>query len=394
MDLLRNPRHREIPEIRHRKIVGIDAPNEPLRLLAHCPKYTPTPLCRLDRLASECGVKQIHIKDERHRLGLQSFKALGGIYAIFVFLQREAEKRFGRTIDPTELLAPPTRELAKSMTFVCASDGNHGRSVAAGARLVGANCIVFLHPGVSDRRVKWIADLGATIVRTKGTYDESVEAANIAARSHGWTLIADTSETNHDEAPGLIMQGYTVIVAEMLRQFEESQSFPTHIFVQAGVGGLAAAVCGHLAARFGVRAPTTVVAEPEASRCLLESCRQGKPTEVPPTVSTIYAMLECNRPSSLAWDILDSTASFFMSVADSYAIPAMRKLGKPSPGDPRVVAGESGAAGFAAFSWANSSASTRGVLGLGNNSVVALINTEGATDPIRYKELVGIDESN
>ena len=393
MEILRNARRREVAQLTGNETVGVDAPSRVRQFLDLCPKYQPTPLYRCDGLASFFGVRQLFVKDESQRLGLQSFKALGGIYAILELLSRAAERRFGHRVGPSDLFTPQILSLGREMTFVCASDGNHGRSVAAGARLIGAQCVVFLHNGVSEQRAKWITTLGASVVRFDGTYDESVEAAQETSRGRGWILVADTADTSDDEVPGLIMRGYTVIAAEMLDQFAAQGTSPTHLFVQAGVGGLAAAMLGHLAARLGQRAPISVVVEPESSRCLLESCRRGEATEVPPTVATIYAMLECNRPSPLAWKILDPTADYFMSIDDSLAVPAMRMLAMPIASDPRIVAGESGVAGFAAMTWACSHQAAKVALGLDSNSVVALINTEGATDPLRYVEFVGANPS-
>jgi len=391
MEMIRNTRRRDLTELPANEFVGVDAPHRVRLFLNLCPKYQSTPLYQCDGLARLLGVHQIFVKDESQRLGLQSFKALGGIYAIFELLSRAAARRLGRPVEPSQLLSPQILSIGREMTFVCASDGNHGRSVAAGARLVGAQCVVYLHSGVSEQRARWIATLGASVVRFDGTYDESVVAAQEAARRKGWTLVADTGITADDEVPGLIMRGYTVIADEMIEQFADRRTFPTHFFVQAGVGGLAAATLGHFAARLGRNAPISVVVEPESSRCLLESCRNGEVTEVPHTAPTIYAMLECNRPSPLAWQILDPTADFFVSIDDSLAVPAMRALANPIAGDPTVVAGESGIASFAALNWACLNAAARSTLSLGSNSVVAVINTEGATDPLRYRELVGAD---
>src|SRR6202008_3144954 len=152
-----------------------------------------------------------------------------------------------------------------------AGDGNQGRSVPAGAKLGGSHCVGLVHEGVSERRVQRIRDLGADVQRTPGTYDQSVEQAREAAAENGWFLISDTAANDGDEIPGLIMRGYTVIAEEMLAQLAHAGTAPTHIFVQAGVGGLAAASAGHLVARMGAKAPRFIVVEPEHAACLFES---------------------------------------------------------------------------------------------------------------------------
>lgn len=391
MEILKN--HRRHGAVREPSSVGIDAPRAVRRFLAHCPAYSPTPLLRLDAAAQELGVRAVLVKDEALRLGLQSFKALGGVYAILEVVAREASRRLSRPVAPADLLTPEIRAVAGTMTFACASDGNHGRSVAAGARLVGARSVVYLHGGVSDARAHRIAELGATVMRTDGNYDRSVEEAQEAARRNAWILVADTGESLADEIPGLIMRGYTAIADEVLDQIEAFGFDITHLFVQAGVGGLAAAMIGHLSARLGARAPRMIVVEPELACCLLESCRRGEETEIPQRESTIFAMLECNRPSPHAWQVLDAAADFFMSVPDSMAAPAMRKLAQASGGDPRIVSGESGAAGFAGLLCASADPAAREVLGLSADSVVLVINTEGQTDPGRYRELVECAQS-
>ena len=185
-----------------------------------------------------------HIKDEGLRLGLGSFKALGGSYAVIRLVLDAASERLGRAVDVAALQTPDVRAIAADMTFACATDGNHGRSVAQGAKLVGARAVVFVHSGVSQERVAAIARFGAEMVRVAGSYDDSVEEAARVADKNGWTIVSDTSWPGYERIPALVMQGYTAMVREALRQFPEP---PSHVFVQAGVGGVAAAVAGHLA---------------------------------------------------------------------------------------------------------------------------------------------------
>ena len=211
----------------------------------------PTPLHSLPALAAELGLGAIHLKDEGFRLGLGSFKALGGAYAVVRLVLEEATRQLGRPVGLDELSSPEVRAVAAGMTFTCATDGNHGRSVAQGAQLVGARAAIFVHAGVSENRVAAIARFGAEMIRVAGTYDDSVaEAARVGAE-RGWTVVSDTSWPGYERIPGLVMQGYTAIVREALRALAAP---PTHVFVQAGVGGVAAALAGHLALVLGERA--------------------------------------------------------------------------------------------------------------------------------------------
>jgi diaminopropionate ammonia-lyase len=273
------------------------------------------------------------------------------------------------------------------MTVACATDGNHGRSVAQGAQLVGAEAVIFVHSGVSKERVAAIAKFGAQMIRVEGTYDDSVaEAARVAAEK-GWIVVSDTSWPGYERIPGLVMQGYTAMVRETLRQLPET---PTHVFVQAGVGGVAAAVAGHLAIEFGDRRPTFTVVEPARAACLFETARAGHPVKIEHGEPTVMAMLECYEPSLVAWRVLSRVADAFMMVEDEDAVAVMNRLARPVGGDPAIVAGESGGAGLAGLIRAAADTRTRSALGLDETSRVFLINTEGATDPERYAELVGL----
>jgi diaminopropionate ammonia-lyase len=367
--------------------LGIQAAEDVERHLSYRDNYAPTPLHSLPALASALGVGSINVKDEGFRLGLGSFKALGGSYAVIRLVLEEASQLLGRAVDITELHAPEVRQVAAAMTVTCATDGNHGRSVAQGAQLVGAGAAVFVHSGVSDGRVAAIARFGAQMIRVEGTYDDSVaEAARVAAEK-GWIVVSDTSWPGYERIPGLVMQGYTAMVREALRQLPET---PTHVFVQAGVGGVAAAVAGHLALAFGDQRPTFIVVDPARAACLFESARVGHPVKVPHTQPTVMAMLECYEPSLVAWRVLSRVADAFMMVEDEEAIAAMNRLARPAGGDPAIVAGESGGVGLAGLMRAVADTRICSALGLDQTSRVFLINTEGATDPQRYAELVGL----
>jgi len=392
MQLIQNPLRDRAASLsaREDEFLGAAAPELVLEFLRSCPAYTPTPLRSLPALAKSLGVDRLWYKDESFRLGLNSFKALGGGFAVMELVRRQAAVSLGRAVAPSQVFDADVRSVARGMTVTCASDGNHGRSVAAGANLVGAKSVVFLHDGVSAARVERITDLGAKIVRVSGTYDQSVEQSRMEAKRFGWLPVPDTADNVDDEAPALIMRGYTVLIDEMLSQHETLAGAPiTHVFVQAGVGGLAAAVVAHLQARLGDRAPISVVVEPEQADCLLQSCVRGEATEIEHVGSTIYSMLECLRPSQSAWEVLSRHADFFLSVADSYAQRAMRLLAFPNGDDPAVVAGESGAAGLAGLLRTIEEPEWAEKIGIFPTSRILLIGTEGATDPEIYRRLVG-----
>lgn len=346
----------------------------------------PTPLIALPGLARALGIECLHVKDEGQRLGLGSFKALGGAHAVMTLVMEAARRHLSRRIAPAELSAPEVRALAAQMTFLCATDGNHGRSVAQGARLVGARALVLVHAGVSAARAEAIAAQGAEVRRTQGSYDESVAEAARLAEAEGFTLVSDTAWPGYERVPGLVMQGYSALAAEMIEALPE---VPTHIFLQAGVGGLATAVAAAMQLHWGAAAPKVVVVEPERAPCLYESARAGRPVALPHGEATVMAMLECFEPSLTAFQMLGSLAEGYVLVPEAAAPEAMRKLAFPAPGDRAVVAGESGGAGLAGLMTALADPDLATELGLDAKSRVALVVSEGATDPETYARLVG-----
>ncbi|MBN9071112.1 MAG: diaminopropionate ammonia-lyase [Rhizobiales bacterium] len=367
-------------------MLGLSAAQEVERFLAHRENNAETPLVGLPGLAARLGVGSIHIKDEGHRLGLGSFKALGGSYAVIRLVLEEASRRLGRAVDVAELHAPEVLAIARSMTVACATDGNHGRSVAQGAQLVGARAVIFVHSGVSDERVAAIARFGAEMLRVTGTYDDSVREAARVANERGWIIVSDTSWPGYERVPGLVMQGYTAIVREALRLLPEP---PTHVFVQSGVGGIAATIAAYLDVALEEERPTFIVVDPARSACIVESARAGHPVTVPHGEPTVMAMLECYEPSIVAWRILSRVADAFMTVDDADAVEVMKLLAYPEAGDPPIVAGESGGVGLAGLIKAVRHPEIKSALGLDDQSRVFVVNTEGATDPTTYRELVG-----
>lgn len=356
------------------------------RLMALRDNHKATPLHALPGLAAELGLAALHVKDEGQRLGLGSFKALGGAYALMILVLEEASRQLGRDVTPEELNTEPVRAIARRMTFACATDGNHGRSVAQGAELMGATAVIFVHGGVSEGRIAAIARFGAKMVRVKGNYDDSVAEAARVAGEEGWTVISDTSWPGYEHIPGLVMQGYTLLVREALAALPQ---LPTHVFLQAGVGGFAAAVAGHLSLVLGGNRPHVTVVDPARAACLFESARAGHVVKVHESEPTIMAMLECYKPSLIAFRVLERVADGYMTVEEEMAPEVMKLLANPIAGDPPIVSGESGGAGLGGLLTLLRDPATAARLGLGPKARVLVINTEGATDPALYTEIVG-----
>jgi diaminopropionate ammonia-lyase len=366
---------------------GVAAAREVERFLADRDGHAPTPLVALPGLARTLAIAAVHVKDEGQRLGLGSFKALGGAHAVVRLVLEAASRRLGRRLDVAEWRSPEVAAVAATLTVACATDGNHGRSVAQGAQLVGAGCVVFVHAGVSEERRRAIERCGARVVRVEGGYDDSVAEAARAAEERGWILVSDTAWPGYERTPRLVMQGYTALVAEALRELPAP---PTHVFVQAGVGGLAGAVAAHLAAVYGAERPFLTVVDPARAACLFESAKAGRRVTVARGPPTVMAMLECHEPSLVAWRILSRAADAFMTVDDDEAVAIMRRLARPAAGDPAIVAGESGGVGLAGLAQVAGDPALRAAIGLGEDARAFVVNTEGATDPSLYEALVGL----
>jgi diaminopropionate ammonia-lyase len=342
-----------------RAILSIDRGREAWSAVARWPGYAPTPLMGLASLASEAGVGEIIYKDEGRRFGLESFKALGGAYAV---------ERLARERDPSTL------------TVACATDGNHGRAVAWGAQRVGARAVIFIHETVSEGRADAIARYGAEVVRAGRVYDDTLRLCAEAARQNGWEIVSDTSWPGYEEVPCEVMQGYSVVVGEALDQGAR----PTHVFAQGGVGGLAAGLLSWFWEAQGEARPIFVVVEPDRAACLLASAQAGQYRTISGDFDTIMAGLACGEPSLVAWRILGPGVDAFMAIPDEAAACTMRDLAALG-----IVGGESGVAGLAGLRIAAGDPAMREALRLNASSQVLCIGTEGATDPDVYASIVG-----
>jgi diaminopropionate ammonia-lyase len=362
------------------------------REIASWPDYAPTPLLSLDRTAASLGIERLLYKDEAPRFGLGSFKALGGAYAVFRLLADRIAGAGEGPITAAALAGGRWRHLTETMTVTCATDGNHGRSVAWGAKLFHCRCVIFVHATVSEGRAAAIAAYGAEIVRVPGGYDESVHHAAAVAAEKGWTVISDTAYAGYSAIPRQIMQGYGTVAEEIFAQLPGAVpggAPPTHVFLQAGVGGMAAALCARFWQHFAAARPRVIIVEPDRAACLYESARAGEPVVLTGDLDTVMAGLSCGEVSLLAWPVLAAGAEDFMIVGDDLAIDTVRFLANGAGGDAPLVAGETGVAGLAGLRAAASDPVLRKALALGPASRALVIGSEGDTDPEIYRKIVG-----
>ena len=351
------------------------------------PAYSETPLHSLAAMANDAGLGALWYKDESQRFGLKSFKALGGAYAVACQLQNVLEAQLGKRPSTADLLDGQYKDAVSKIVVSCATDGNHGRSVAWGAQMFGCGCVIYIHRDVSEGRKEAMQAFGAEVIRIKGNYDESVRQADADAKANGRIIVSDTSYEGYMEVPKDVALGYTVMLAEIVEQL--AGEIPTHVFIQGGVGGLASAVAGYFWDLWGERRPRFVVVEPDEANCLQLSAKAGKPVVVDGDLNTLMAGLACGEVSALAWQILSNGADDFMTLSEDAVADTMRMLAKGYKSDPAIEAGESAVPGLAAAVIAAQQEVFASALHLNAQSKVLVIGTEGATDPELYEQLVG-----
>ena len=353
------------------------------------PMYAPTPLAQLPETAEKLGLGAIYVKDESYRFGLNAFKVLGGSYAMGNILAR----KLGRTLEETGysvLTAPETRAALGEITFITATDGNHGRGVAWTANTLGQRSVVHMPAGSAAERLHNIRAAGAEADIIRGNYDDAVRLSRKEAAENGWIIVQDTSWPGYEEIPGWIMQGYCTMGLEAYEQLPQK---PTHIFLQAGVGSMAAAIAALFCSIYGKDRPKIIIAEPNAADCFFRTAQADDGTThiVTGRMNTIMAGLACGEPCLLAWEILRSCADHFIAFPDWAAAKGMRILGNPMGKDDRVISGESGASAFgcmAAILTEPALAGLKEELGLDENARVLFFSTEGDTDRENYRRIV------
>jgi len=358
------------------------------------PQYSVTPLTRLSQLAGYMGLRNIYVKDESYRFGLNAFKVLGGSFAIAKYIAKQT----GRDVSELSyeyLTSDKLREEFGQATFYTATDGNHGRGIAWAAHKLGQKCVVRMPKGTTPTRKANIARLGAEVTIEDLNYDECVRLANSEAEAtENGVMVQDTAWEGYEEIPCWIMEGYGTLAMEADRQLlADGCDRPTHVFIQAGVGSLAGSVIGYFTNRYPDNPPTFVVVEAGAAACIYESAKKGTGDLVNVTgdLQTIMAGLACGEANTVSWDILRNHADAFVATPDWMSAKGTRIYGVPLAGDPVIVSGESGSVTMgllASIMMYDRYRDLRKALKLDASSEVLLVSTEGNTDPIRFREVV------
>ena len=324
--------------------------------------YSPTPLISLNKLSKELNLNNIYYKDENKRFDLKSFKALGGAYAVEKVTQGN-----------------------KDIVVATATAGNHGRSVAWGARRLGLKCKIFISEFVSDARGQAMAELGADVIKVKGNYEKSLMECIKQSTENNWQIVQDVAWKDYMQVPTYTMAGYTVMMKEIVDQINNEKI--SHIILQAGVGGMAGAMVAGIA-RYLDNVPVTIVVEPDSAACVLESIKTGKIEKIDIKRESLMGGMSCGEVSLVPWEILKNSVKYCISLPDDDIAKTMRLLGNSTFSEEKIVAGENSAPGVISLIACCEDEKIKEKIGLSENSNVMLIGCEGDTDQKMYQKLI------
>ena len=324
--------------------------------------YNPTPLLLLNKLSKDLNLNKIYYKDESKRFDLKSFKALGGAYAV-------------------EKITKGNKDIIVST----ATAGNHGRSVAWGAKRLGLKCKIFISEYVSDARGKAMQKLGADVVKVKGNYENSLLECIKQSTENNWQIVQDVAWKDYMLIPTLTMAGYSVMMKEIVDKIKNEEI--THIFLQAGVGGMAGAIIAG-AARYLKNIPKMIVVEPDSAACVMESIKTGKIKKINITRESLMGGMSCGEPSLVPWKILKNSVNNCISLPDDDIGKAMKLFANASFSDDKIVAGENSAPGVISLIASCNDQNVKNTLNLDSTSNVLLIGCEGDTDQEMYQKLL------
>jgi len=323
--------------------------------------YSPTPLISLNKLSKDLGLKNVFYKDESKRFNLKSFKALGGAYAV-------------EQVSKTK----------KNITVATATAGNHGRSVAWGAKRLGLKCKIFISEYVSENRAEAMRGFGAEVFRVKGNYDNSLKECINQSKKNGWEIIQDVAWDGYEEVPKLTMAGYAVMMKEISDQINNNHI--THIFLQAGVGGMAAAMIAGCA-RYLKNIPNIIIVEPENADCVLQAVEKNKIVTIEITKESLMGGMSCGEVSLIPWKIINNNAHYCISVPDDKISDTVKLLANSTFSENKIIGGECATPGIISLI-ASCNSILKEKINLNSNSEVMLLGCEGDVDRELYEKLL------
>ena len=336
--------------------------DEAYNIISRWDNYSPTPLTSLNKLSEKLGLNKIFYKDESKRFHLKSFKALGGAYAV--------EK---------------VTKGNKKVVVSTATAGNHGRSVAWGSKKLGLKCKIFISEYVSEFRAEVMRSFGADVIRVKGNYDNSLKECIKQSKQNNWQIVQDVAWQDYKLVPKLTMAGYSVMMKEISEQINSQQI--SHVILQAGVGGLAAAMVAGIA-RYLNHVPQVIIVEPESAACVLESIKVGKIEKISIKKESLMGGMSCDEVSLVPWEILKNSINHCVTVSDNYISKTVKLLANSELSDEKIVGGECSTPGIISLVGLNNDAEIRKEISLNENSNVLLFGCEGDADEELYKKLL------
>ena len=375
-------------EIRNESFYGIYSDDEAINYHKSFKEYSETKLYCLKNYSKKIGVKNVFVKDESSRFGLNAFKVLGASFAIGKYIGKMVNKDISE-ISSNYLKSGKWKDKLGNITLVSTTDGNHGRGVAWTAKQLNVPCRIYMPKGSTENRLRNITDLGAYGEITEYNYDDTVRMVNDLAKENGWTIVQDTAWKGYDDIPKWIMKGYSTLAKEVIKQIGDN--IPTHIFLQAGVGAFAGVMASVFTETYVEKAPKIIIVEPHNAACFYESAVNNKCTAVSGDLKTIMCGLACGEPNPIGYEILSKYSDVFLSVSDEMTKRGMRLLNKPLKEDTKIISGESGAVGMGVLDEIMTNSDydeLKKFLGLNENSNVLIISTEGNTDPDVYKSII------
>ena len=343
------------------KILNSDLLEDAYKTISKWQKYQPTPLESLNKLSNELKLKNIFYKDESKRFGLKSFKALGGAYAVEKITKGK-----------------------KDITVSTATAGNHGKSVAWGAKNLGLNCKIFISENVSETRAEEMRNLNAEVIRVKGNYEDSLNFCKEESKKNNWEIIQDVAWPDYELVPKLTMAGYSTIIKEISVQTNE---YITHIFLQAGVGGMAAGLVAGVANYFK-KVPKIIIVEPENANCVMQSIENNTPTSVDIKKESIMGGMSCGEVSLVPWQILKNSVNNCISVSDKFVSQTVAMLADKVLSDISIEGGECSTPGITSLISCCNNEETKSALEINENSNILLIGCEGSADIDLYQKLL------
>ena len=336
--------------------------DEAIEAISSWDNYAPTPLLKLNKLNDELKLNNIYYKDEDKRFDLKSFKALGGAFAVYKIANEK-----------------------KNITVSTATAGNHGRSVAWGAQRLGLKCKIFISEFVSESRAEAMRNLDAEVIRVKGNYDNSLKECIEQSNKNNWEIVQDVSWEGYKEVPKLIMAGYTIMVKEIIDEIDKNSI--THVFLQAGVGGMAAAMIAGFA-KLSKNIPQFIIIEPENADCVFQSIKNNKPTTVDIKKETVMGGMSCGDVSTIAWEILKNSTNYCLTISDEAISTVVALLAEARLSDEKIIGGECAVPGVIALIGSFNNKEYLDKLKLNSESSVLLFGCEGLTDKAMYQKLL------